>query len=233
MNDKYKESFSKFKERLANGGELKKEEQPMSEEYRAYIEKLNTPTITSPTKEDVIKSIWYKLNLKANDGKFEPNDIQRALMNDLFKHFSASNRTKGICLIGSYGVGKTEIMKAFTSTRFHEFDYLKSGKNCHITSAIQMVEHYNSDKNFNIFFGNNLYIDDFGSEQRAAFMAKDEEPILSKFLELWYIKRENFNLYITTNMDASELQAKYGGRVYSRLSQLCEFKKISGKDFRI
>ncbi len=232
-NEKYLKSFEKFKDRMSNLNATSKDSQPMSDEYKAYIDKVNTPTLRTPTKEEIVKEIWHKLNRRSLNGSFKPSDKQTNLMNYLFAHFAKLGKAKGILLSGSYGVGKTELMKAFSSTRFFEYDYLKSGNNIHLVSSIEMVNHYNKDKNFDKYFGNNLYIDDFGREQRADYMAKDDEPILCKFLETWYITRGNFNLYITTNLDAEEIHNKYGGVIYSRLSQLCEFKKIDDKDFRM
>jgi|GEM_PF-4325743 DNA replication protein DnaC len=224
-------SFAKFQQRLKNGGDLPREKQPMSDEYKAYIEKVNTPTIHTPTREEVVKNIWYKLNARANDNKFVPTVNQKELMNYLFEYFSRGQK-KGICLIGNYGAGKTEIMKAFSTTRFYPYDYLKSGKICHLTSAIEMVDYYNSDNNFDKFFENNLYIDDFGAEQRAKYMAKGEDPVLSKFLELWYIRCRDSSLFITTNLSRDELKEKYGARVFSRMEGMMEFIELNGLDFR-
>lgn len=226
----YTESYKRFKE----GKKTKQSDpEPMSDEYKAYLKKLKEPTITTPKREEVVQVIWSKLNKRAVNGNFEPTAAQRVLMNDLFAHFSHSNNNKGYCLIGGYGCGKTELMKAFVSTRFQPYDYLKSGRNCMITSAIEMIDYYNKDSNFDKYLETNIYIDDFGTEQRAKYMSKDEEPILSKFLELWYMKNRDKNLYITTNLSIDEIQSKYGGRVYSRLNELCQFIELSGKDFRV
>jgi len=232
LTDLY-EGYGKSYERFKNSGKpVKKETEPMSDEYKKYVEKLNQPTITTPTKQGIVKCILDKLHKRAVNGSFEPTESQRGLMNEFFKHFASKENKKGYCLIGGYGCGKTEIMKAFVSTRFHPFDYLKSERLCMMTSAIEMVDHYNTDNNFNRHLETNLYIDDFGSEQRAKFMAKDDEPILSKFLEMWYMKNRDKNLYLTTNLSPEEIQNKYGGRVYSRLNELCEFMQLNGEDFR-
>lgn len=232
IRDIVKTSYEKFKERQDNGGELKREPQPMSQEMKDYLEKLKKPTIITPTQEQVIQIIWSKLNKRANDGKFDPTNKQSEVMNFLFKHFAGDEQKKGVCLIGTYGCGKTEILKAFITTRFKPFNYLSAKKNCLTTSSIEMVDYYNKDQNFDKFFENHLYIDDFGSEQRAKYMAKDEEPILSKFLELWYLRRGEYRLYLTTNLGVEELRKKYGGRVLSRLKQLCDFIELKENDQR-
>lgn len=210
---------------------------PVTQWELDYAEKLSQDPNIEYTKEQLLKIIWLKLNQKAVNGIFKPTEIQSAIMNDLFKYFMGKEDTpldvkKGVLLIGSYGAGKTEIMRAFCTTQFGKFNPQRNEKACVMTSAIEMVDHYNKESDFNHYYKNNLYIDDFGSEQRAKYMAKDAEPILTKFLELWYMKSKH-KLYITTNATKEELQEKYGGRVFSRLHQLCTFTTIKERDFRV
>ena len=227
-----KDSHERYVTMLNNGGYKPSEKTPMSQEYKDYIEKMKTSTVITPKQEDVVSGIWTQLHKRANNGEFIPSEKQKHCMNFLFKYFSIQNSKKGVCIIGSYGSGKTELMKAFCTTRFHQYDAMKSGYVCHITSSIEMVDYYNKDSNFDKFFENNLYIDDFGSEQKAKYMSKDAEPILSKFIELWYIKCRDKRLFITTNLSTKELKEMYGARVYSRLKGTVDFKVLNDKDHR-
>lgn len=225
---KYSEYESSFKK---SKGEI--EQKPMSKIEREYWDKVAEDPLHYPDKQEIIASLIRKLNKRARNGKFKATDNQSGLIKVLYDYFngdSSLDGKKGFLISGPYGCGKTEIMKAFCTTHFKPFNPA-TDKICHITSSIEMIEGYNQDKNFNRYFNNNLYIDDFGSEQRANFMAKDEDPILSKFLELWYMKREH-RLFITTNLSKEEVELKYGGRVYSRLHDLCNFITFKEKDFR-
>lgn len=233
LDDIAKESFLRFQNRRKNGGRPKKIE-PMSEAEKKYWQKVAEDPLYYPNKQEIIRSINRKLHKKARNGHFEATKGQSNILNGLFEFFakeSGLKDTKGLFLIGPYGCGKTEIMKAFCTTHFKPYNPA-TDKTCHITSSIQMVDYFNEDGNFNKYFGNNLYIDDLGSEQRAKYMSKDEDPILSKFLELWHMKDE-YKLFITTNLSKEEIESKYGGRVYSRLHELCNFITINDeKDFR-
>ena len=238
MTHQSNENFSleSFHENWKKKNDQKKNNVPPSKEYVDYIQKLKEDPTHTPSSEEIFYSIVNKLNRHANGGQFIPTEKQSQLMNLLYQYFmnmeSQLDKTKGVCMFGSFGAGKTEIMRAFTLTHFKPFNPTMYAKPCLVTSSIEMVDHYNKETNFDKYFENHLYIDDFGSEQRAKFMTKDAEPILSKFLELWYMRR-NKRLYLTSNLNKQELKDKYGGRVFSRLHQLCNFIELNEKDFRI
>ena len=232
---KYEDSFVKFKDRLTSNVLKGKSTEPMSDEYKEYIKRLKSDNVIIPIQEHIYFEIKRKLNINAIGGEFKASQNQSNLMNMLFKYFLHQDSTidtkKGICLLGTFGSGKTEIMRAFTLTHFHEHKPYE--KPCKVTSAIEMIDHYNNETNFNTYFENNIYIDDLGSEQRAKYMSKEEDPILSKFFELWYL-RKGLKLYLTTNLSMQELSDKYGGRVYSRLHELCNFIELDEQtDFRL
>lgn len=226
---KYQESFMRFQEMMGNPYRDTSPKKEPSPEFIEYCKKLKEDNSIQLSYEQIGQRIYTLLHRNAKGGVFRPSEKQKNLLNHFWKHFK-NDEEKGILLYGSFGSGKTEMLKAFALTPFNKFNPFE--KQCRIISAIEMIDHYNGESNFEKFLDKNLYIDDLGSEQRAKFMSKDDDPILSKFFELWYMRR-NHKLYITSNLSKDELHDKYGGRVYSRLHELCTFIEFNDKDYRL
>ena len=147
--------------------ELKNQPKPTTEEERAYWEKVAQDPKHYPDKFEILSLIWCKLNKRAKGGAFKPTISQRNLLNHLWGYFGGNgeflDRSKGILLMGGFGVGKTEILKAFCTTHFKPFNPSTDPRPCQTISAIELVDYFNADQNFNKFFENNLYVDDFGT----------------------------------------------------------------------
>jgi DNA replication protein DnaC len=175
------------------------------------------------------------LSKRAIGGAFRPNEQQRNLMNQLYNHrYGKGNlhKDKGVLLYGSYGTGKTEILRAFCRTNFNPYNPNRNANPTRLTTAIQMVQHYDDAGNFLRYLDKDLYIDDLGTEQRAKYKAKDEDHVLGKFLESWSQQNE-FKLYATTNLTLDEIGERYGGRVFSRLHLMCNVIEFNGEDWRL
>jgi len=124
---------------------------------------------------------------------------------------------KGILLTGPVGCGKTSLMKLLQHIVPHQKSY-KVIPTRNIAFAFnhtgyKTIEHY-GNSNFYCF-------DDLGIEPTGRFFAKDcnvmGEILLSRcdlFLE------HKLKTHATTNLNAKEIEGRYGNRVRSRMRQL-------------
>jgi len=124
---------------------------------------------------------------------------------------------KGILLSGPVGCGKTSLMKLLRHLvpHFKSYEVLP-------TRNIVFAFNHTGYKTIEAFGNNKLYcFDDLGIEPTGRFFGKDcnvmGEILLSRHeLFLQY----KFKTYGTTNLNAQELEERYGNRVRSRLREL-------------
>tara|TARA_R110002050_G_scaffold30192_1_gene77141 strand:- start:13911 stop:14651 length:741 start_codon:yes stop_codon:yes gene_type:complete len=124
---------------------------------------------------------------------------------------------KGILLSGPVGCGKTSLMKLLP----HIVPHLKTYK---VIPARNIAFTFNN-LGFKIIeeYGNNNYycFDDLGVETTGRHFGKDcnvmGEILLSRY-DLFIIRK--LRTHATTNLNAQELEERYGNRVRSRMRQL-------------
>jgi len=80
-----------------------------------------------------------------------------------------------------------------------------------------------------------VYIDDLGAEpQRNEYGVFVD--VVGDFIAKWYeyltYKPSPRRMFITTNLNAEEIDERYGGRVLSRLKDIVIPLKLKGKDKR-
>tara|TARA_R110002051_G_scaffold161672_1_gene233251 strand:- start:7439 stop:8101 length:663 start_codon:yes stop_codon:yes gene_type:complete len=135
---------------------------------------------------------------------------------------------KGILLSGPVGCGKTSLMKLLP--------FIVPHQNKHSVIAARNITFNFNKSGFKIIedYGNNGFycFDDLGVETTGRHFGKDcnvmGEILLSRY-DL-FLKR-NIKTHATTNLNAQELENRYGNRVRSRMRQLFNliaFDKVSG-----
>ena len=158
-------------------------------------------------------------------------------------HYSCAkmgiDTNKGLLLTGPVGCGKTSLMKLLLHLAPHKTNYeIITTRNMVFnfnTSGFKVLEKYNESKNY--------CFDDLGVEPTGCHYTKEcnvlGEILLSRY-DLFVQTSLNFSLsqrtktHITTNLNAQELEKRYGNRVRSRLKSmfnLISFNKNS-KDKR-
>ena len=158
-------------------------------------------------------------------------------------HYSCAkmgiDTNKGLLLTGPVGCGKTSLMKLLLHLAPHKTNYeIIPTRNMVFnfnTSGFKVLEKYNESKNY--------CFDDLGVEPTGCHYTKEcnvlGEILLSRY-DLFVQTSLNFSLsqrtktHITTNLNAQELEKRYGNRVRSRLKSmfnLISFNKNS-KDKR-
>jgi len=156
---------------------------------------------------DILRAVFGYLNRSANDADF----TYKGNVMDL---------NKGLLLIGSFGIGKTLLMRAIFENR----NILKL--NGHFTNAQQIFDH--PQKTLETIVGKNrfgLWIDDIGEEPNVANdFGTHVTPVgnlIKARVDAWERLPESPKLFITSNCLPAVLTQIYGGRVMSRLYGAC------------
>jgi DNA replication protein DnaC len=124
---------------------------------------------------------------------------------------------KGLLLSGPVGCGKTSLMKLLPYLAPHKTNYeIIPTRNIVFNfnaAGFEVLEKYNDTKNY--------CFDDLGVEPTGCHYTKEcnvmGEILLSRY-DLF--KTKNSKTHITTNLNAEELEERYGSRVRSRLREM-------------
>lgn len=131
---------------------------------------------------------------------------------------------RGVVLAGPYGVGKTYAAAYAWLQR-------TPGQSAHFVKAPDLraaINPYGFEKREPIDLGAWLIVlDDLGAEvfDRNGDWKKS-------FFEFLDARLAHGKTIITTNLTATAIEARYGGREMSRLRSLCSFVKLPGQDMR-
>ena len=135
---------------------------------------------------------------------------------------------KGLVVSGEYGVGKSALAaiasRAFSGSVF-KVRLAIPGDLERLTRPWQ--EYWAENP-----YAQNVWLDDLGAEQAANEYGVRIERA-SDFIVAWHeLRAAGVRLVVTTNLTTSELDARYGGRVFSRLKDLCIPLRLTGTDKR-
>jgi chromosomal replication initiation ATPase DnaA len=149
----------------------------------------------------------------------------------------AEKATKGLWLYGSAGVGKTFLLRALL--RKYE----------RIVTATAMVSAYRTSQDFdarfwNTVFGNEpaewpqrmqfAYLDDVGQEGICVSYGERVEVldgVLCALYDSWYTHGTPL-VYMTSNLNPEQMDARYGRRITDRLRDMCYTIEIKGPSRR-
>ena len=137
-------------------------------------------------------------------------------------HYSCSQMgidiNKGLLLSGPVGCGKTSLMKLLVHLAPHKTNYqIVPTRNIVFnfnSTGFKVLENYNETKNY--------CFDDLGVEPTGSHYAKEcnvmGEILLSRYELFCHPERSRrVFTHITTNLNAQELEKRYGNRVRSRM----------------
>jgi DNA replication protein DnaC len=124
---------------------------------------------------------------------------------------------KGLLLSGPVGCGKTSLMKLLPYLAPHKTNYeIIPTRNIVFNfnaAGFEVLEKYNDTKNY--------CFDDLGVEPTGCHYTKECNVMGEILLSRYDIfKAKNSKTHITTNLNAEELEARYGSRVRSRLREM-------------
>lgn len=190
------------------------------------------------------------------EGKFNVDEKNRVVFDLLCRYFSddreflstaeaigVSNPSlqKGILLAGTFGTGKTWIMKLFQRNKKACY-LLKNAKQIageFQEDGVEAVTTYqnkikNSVNDATLFYQPycGLCIDDLGTEDIKNNFG-NKANVIGDLIEMRYAKgNAGPFLHATTNMDAQGIKEFYGGRVVSRMREVFNIIELSGNDRR-
>tara|TARA_R110001583_G_scaffold46395_2_gene145517 strand:+ start:1464 stop:2129 length:666 start_codon:yes stop_codon:yes gene_type:complete len=139
-------------------------------------------------------------------------------------HYSCAqmgiDTNKGLLLSGPVGCGKTSLMKLLPHLAPHKTNYeIIPTRNIVFSfnaTGYEVLEKYNEIKNY--------CFDDLGVEPTGSHYAKEcnvmGEILLSRYDLFCHPGRNKSITHITTNLNAEELEKRYGNRVRSRLREM-------------
>lgn len=144
---------------------------------------------------------------------------------------------KGFVLTGTYGNGKSSVMKAAMKLMY--IIYGKSENYIHgisepvYVSAKRMARHFIDNERFKInqlIYADLLGIDDVGYESKEV---KTMGTLVYPFEEILMERYDRKKIVlITTNKTAEEIESIYGGHILDRLNQMCFWIEINSPSKR-
>ena len=134
---------------------------------------------------------------------------------------------RGIVIAGEYGVGKTALAKIIAKGFRIGFAVRLAVPSDREKLTPWWRELYAEDP-----FGQGVFLDDLGAEPLTNEYGVKYELAGDFIVEYHARATDSTRLVVTTNLTTGELDARYGGRVLSRLKDLCVPLRLSGKDKR-
>ena len=170
--------------------------------------------------------------------KLEIDSKTKSVLNTIFDWILGKYEPdKGFLLTGSYGTGKSSIMKAAMKLIFHIY-----GKSDIQPAGIHEPKYITSKKLARLFIDNEkikineliyaklIGIDDFGYESKEV---RTFGTIVFPFEEILMERYDKKKIILTTtNLKPAQIEKIYGGHVLDRLKQMCFWIEINNPSKR-
>lgn len=201
-----------------------------------------------------------KKTKSSNGGPFKIDEENKDVIRQLCLYFANDKRfeteynlslSKGICLSGPVGVGKTHLMAFFQRNPLQSFmmpsctkienKWVNNGASEPYTiNDIGIIEHYSVEQqapNDEIYLHKSLGIcfEDLGTRENTTQKRYGEDKnVMAEIILNRYSNRIPFNqTHFTTNLDAKGIEEKYGTRVRDRIREMCNYIVLQGKSRRV
>jgi len=135
---------------------------------------------------------------------------------------TANEKKIGLIVSGDYGCGKTSFVMSC--------GFVAKKIECTIPERVECLKFSDYQDYVNELLSRNVLLDDIGAEclQNDFGIKRD---LVGDFICRYHLYGKG-RLFITTNLRGAELLDRYGGRVMSRLKDLCYPVRFNGKDKR-
>lgn len=173
------------------------------------LNEFQRPLIVNENNKHLITALCFFIS---NDERFETE------LNFSFK--------KGLLIRGTVGLGKTYLAKCVAKNEINPILIL---------SMLEIADELRIEGEYEIKIGNNkmIYLDDVGSEEATVTHYGTKINFFKNFIEQCYLRNKTFGkLLMSTNNSFSEIEAKYGFRVRSRIKEMFNVIDVKGPDLR-
>lgn len=190
------------------------------EEYKRYL--INRAKELEPNfkMDDHFKKLIQQLSLYFfQDGRFESE--------------GHGSLTKGICLAGNVGVGKTLLMNLFKVNAIKQMKVISTNKvsDYYQEHGIECLLNQFTDQDRSAYVSCYCF-DDLGAERIPIKHMGNEINVLERIILDRYEKKKHNLTHFTTNLDGKGIEDLYGTRVRSRLKEMVNFFELGGVDRR-
>ena len=174
---------------------------------------------------------------KQNGREFILDDMNIGVFNSLCKYFTGTqgeyDLTKGLMVCGNVGVGKTEMMRLFTTNPQASFGFIGCRQisdsysfTANNESPEDMLRHYSVLRKAAKPHPYNceqigVCFDDLGTETIPAMNYGNSKNVMAEIIMNRYDNRLPYNMtHITTNLTGEKITAFYGPRFTDRIRQM-------------
>lgn len=186
------------------------------------------------------KRIFMDVAGRCTGGKFEVNERNRNMVNNLFLYFLGQpgdlNTQKGLWLEGPVGTGKSTLMYVFCKF----MQYLNEGFRVYICS--QITTEYSLHGELDTYLDNRfgrygpmpMCFDELGREPISSKHFGSELNVMQHILHIRYSYWQSIGLktYVTTNLFAEDIEDLYGDYIRDRRKEMFNIIVLDGSSRR-
>lgn len=191
--------------------------------------------------------ILQRISIEENNRDFVVNDINRSTIEFFCRYLNnQEDNRKGIFIVGNFGSGKTMLMKAYAE--FNNRHIRKESVVVHITTDLNIlylkIDKW-SEKPQKMGLDAIKYIysdsdscervfDDLGAEETTVQDYGNKFSVMAHVISERH--RNRLKTHFTTNLSMGKLDSAYGGRIESRMNEMCHIlvlgSSLDSQDFR-
>lgn len=147
---------------------------------------------------------------------------------EIAKSFRVIGDGSGIMFYGSFGVGKTHLAAAIANSMIGKMSVLYISAPDLLTEIrSNMNRQGNSDRMDLAKQAKLLILDDIGAEKPSEWVRE------TLFVLINHRYEHKLSTIFTTNCTLAELEERLGGRISSRIAEMCRCVKMNGDDWRL
>lgn len=158
---------------------------------------------------------------------FEVNDQNRKAWETAID-FKINREGNGLLFFGSYGIGKTHLAASIANRLLGEASVLYISCPDLLSEIRESIQRKGNPHRFNIAKTVTLLVlDDIGAEKPSDWVRE------TLFVLINYRYEHQLCTIFTTNCSLEKLEERLGGRIVSRIAEMCRCIHFEGEDWRV